>query len=238
MKLARELAALVLFGISFGYVEASIVVYLGTLYGPLREKAYGAEYRDEVLPPLTMRHLEEAGPEHVRNLQIEVGREFMTLVMLATAGLAIGRNLPQWMAGFVIAFGVWDIFYYVFLRLLVGWPASLGTWDLLFLLPVPWVGPVISPVIVSLTMIFAGVVVLWREQRGRPIRAGWHHWLLIVAGGLVIIAAFCWDFRNSVAGRWPNPFNWPLFWLGEAIGLGGFVWAWRRSNDQCLMTNV
>ena len=145
--------------------------------------------------------------------------------MLAAAGLAIGRSFREWLAGFMIAFGVWDIFYYVFLKLLLGWPASLWTWDILFLLPVPWVGPVIAPVLVSLSMIAAGVVVLWRESLGWPVRCGGLHWALIVLGGLVVIVAFCWDFQNTAAGGWPNPFNWPLFALGEAMAAAGFVHA-------------
>ena len=88
--------------------------------------------------------------------------------MLAAAGLAIAGNFRQWLAGFMISFGVWDIFYYVFLRLLIGWPESLMTWDLLFLLPVPWVGPVIAPVLVSLSMIVAGGV----DPDGSKRRAG------------------------------------------------------------------
>ena len=229
MKLARVLGALVLFGVSFGYVEAAVVVYLQTLYQPLRDAAYGEAYRNEVVPPLRLEHLEAAGPQHAHLLLVELGREFATLVLLAAAGLAVARNVREWLAGFVIAFGVWDVFYYVFLRLLIGWPASLWTWDLLFLLPVPWVGPVLAPAIVSATMIATGAITLWREDRGRPVRARWLDWLMIFAGGLVIIAAFCWDWRNSMAGQWPNPFHWPLFWLGEALGVGGFVSALRRN---------
>jgi hypothetical protein len=94
---------------------------------------------------------------------------------------------------------------------------------------VPWVGPVIAPVIVSATMIATGVITLWREASARPVRARWLDWLMILAGGLTLIAAFCWDWRNSMAGQWPpNPFNWPLFWLGEALGVAGFVSALRR----------
>ena len=52
-------------------------------------------------------------------------------------------------AGFVVVFGVWDIFYYVFLRVLVTWPASLLDWDILFLIPLPWVGPVLAPVLIA-----------------------------------------------------------------------------------------
>ena len=81
----------------------------------------------------------------MRILLVDLVREFGTMVMLAAMGLAIGRNLREWFAGFMIAFGVWDIFYYVFLKVILDWPASLWTWDLLFLLPVPWIGPVIAP---------------------------------------------------------------------------------------------
>ena len=111
------------------------------------------------------------------------------------------------------------------MKLLLGWPASLGTWDILFLVPVPWVGPVIAPVLVALSMIVAGVAILRRESLERPICFGWFHWASIILGGLVVIVAFCWDFRHTSAGGWPNPFNWPLFTLGEAIGAAGFLHA-------------
>ena len=50
-------------------------------------------------------------------------------------------------------------------------------------------------------------------------------WALIFAGGLTVIVAFCWDWGHTSAGGWPNPFNWPLFVCGEAIGLAGFLHA-------------
>ena len=231
MKLTRILLALGLFGIAFGYVEAAVVAYLRTIYVPIRHATFQAVANDDLFPLLQVEHLHAAGPQYVRLLRMELGRELATLVMLAAAGLAIGRSFREWLAGFMIAFGIWDIFYYVFLKLLLGWPASLWTWDILFLLPVPWVGPVIAPVLVSLSMIVAGVVVLWRESRGRPVHCGRLHWFLIALGGLVVIAAFGWDFQNTAAGGWPNPFNWPLFTLGEAIGVAGFVHALGCRRD-------
>lgn len=236
MKLTRTLLALALFGIAFGYVEAAVVAYLRTIYVPIRHATFQAVANDELFPLLQVEHLQAAGPQYVRLLWTELGRELATLVMLAASGLAIGRSFREWLAGFMIAFGVWDIFYYVFLKLLLDWPASLWTWDILFLLPVPWVGPVIAPVLVSLSMIVAGVVVLWRESLGRPVRCGWLHWTLITLGGLVVIVAFCWDFQNTTAGGWPNPFNWPLFTLGEMMGVAGFVHALRCRRDS-LMTS-
>jgi len=223
MQLTRTYLALLLFGIAFGYVEAAVVVYLRTIYTPIRDETFRAQPHNDLFPLLTDEHLQAAGPQYAQTLVIEVGREVATLVMLAGAGLAIATNFRQWLAGFMIAFGVWDIFYYVFLRLLLGWPESLLTWDILFLVPVPWVGPVIAPVMVSLSMILAGGTILWRDARGRPIRFHLADWLLIFTGGLTIIVAFCWDWRHTAASGWPHPFNWPLFVAGEAIGLAGFL---------------
>ena len=228
MKLTRVLVALVLFGVAFGYVEAAVVVYLRTIYEPLRRDALGSQPDDELFPLMTLDQLEEAGEEPTHLLLIELGREFATLMMLAVVGLAFARSFQEWLAGFMIAFGVWDIFFYVFLKLLIGWPESLWTWDILFLLPVPWVGPVISPLLVAVSMIGGGAAILWRQSRSRPIGFRWFHWPAIIGGGLIVVVAFCWDFRHTAAGGWPNPFNWPLFALGEAVGLTAFVHAFRR----------
>jgi hypothetical protein len=130
----------------------------------------------------------------------------------------------------MVAFGIWDIFFYVFLELLVDWPASLWTWDILFLLPVPWVGPVLAPVLVAFAMIAAGAVILWRESVARPIRFCWYHWSLLAAGGLIVVLAFCWDYRHILAGHSPSSFHWPLFLSGGVVGGGGFLAALARSR--------
>jgi len=226
MRLLRVLSGLVLFGIAFGYVEAAVVVYLRAVCEPLRVKVLGGTPPDAVFPLLTLDQLRAAGPQYTRMLAVELGRELATLAMLAAAGLAVGGGFVAWLAGFLIAFGVWDIFYYIFLKLLVDWPASLWAWDILFLVPVPWVGPVIAPVIVSASMIAAGVAVFYRESVGRPIRFRWFHWAAICGGGVLTVVAFCWDWQNAAAGAWPNPFHWPLFAAGELLGVGGFSAAW------------
>lgn len=230
MKLTRVMVVLVLFGVAFAYVEAAVVVYLRVHYDPIRRDAY-PEYPDgDLFPMLRLEHLERAGPQYKQMLWTELGREFATMLMLAAVGLAVARSFREWLAAFMIAFGVWDIFFYVFLKLLIDWPESLLTWDILFLLPVPWVGPVISPVLVAVSMIAAGVAILWREARGRPIRFARFHWAMILGGALIIIAAFCWDWQNTKAGGWPNPFNWPLLIAGEAVGLAGFVHAFLQKQ--------
>jgi len=218
----RALLALGLFGMSFGYVEAAVVVYLRTIYDPIRVRIYPQHPPGELFPLLRPEHLADTNL-----LGIELGREFATLIMLAAAAIAVSRNGRQWMAAFLVAFGFWDIFFYIFLKVTIGWPASLFTWDILFLLPGPWVGPVIAPVLVSIAMIGGGIATLLREASGNPVRLSARHWTLLVLSGLVIITAFMWDFRSTMAGNWPNPFNWPVFAAGLLLGLATFVQAFR-----------
>jgi hypothetical protein len=223
--LTRTWTALVLFGASFGYVEAAVVVYLRGLYEPLHQRLHSGRAAGELFPLLRPDQLESAGPDYVRWLTTELVREAATLVMLGAVAWAVAGNFRQGFAAFAVAFGIWDLFYYLSLKVLLGWPGSVLTWDLLFLLPVPWAGPVLAPVLVSLSLIGAGTTVLWRESVRRPLPLGRSHWTAISAGGLMLVAAFCWDAPNLLAGGDPNPFNWPLFVLGAGLGLGGFLHA-------------
>ena len=112
----RILTALIVFGITFGYVEASVVVYLRAIYEPIRQSIH-ARAPNELFPLITPKQLETAGPANVRRLVTELGREAATILMLAAIGLAVARTFQQWAAAFLIAFGVWDISFYVFLKI-------------------------------------------------------------------------------------------------------------------------
>jgi len=230
----RATVALLLFGISFGYVEAAVVAYLRALGEPVRERFYPGRGPDDLFPLLKLEQLEAGGPELLQVLKTEFVREAATLVMLGAVAAAVGRGGAQWLAAFMIAFGVWDISFYAFLRVLLHWPESLLTWDLLFLIPVPWAGPVLAPVLVSASMIVVGFVILGRSWAGRPVRFGGLHWLGVFAGALVLILTFTWDFRNIAAGGMPNPFHWPLFALGEVVSLGTFVHSVRAAREGCI----
>ncbi|MGI9071049.1 MAG: hypothetical protein ACR2JB_06935 [Bryobacteraceae bacterium] len=223
----RVVVGLVIFGVAFGYVEAAVVSYLRGMYAPLRAQFYPTVPPDELFPLLTLDQLTVLGPEHTARLNIELGRELATLAMLASVGLIAARRAREWIAAFVVCFGVWDIAFYLSLKLLLDWPASLFTWDILFLLPVPWVGPVVAPILVSISMIAAGLAVLWREYNNRPVYIARSRWAVIILGGAIVIAAFVWDFRNTGMGRSPNPFNWVLFFVGELTGLLAFASALR-----------
>ncbi len=220
----RAIFALFLFGIGFGYVEAAVVVYLRNIYEPIRQKI-SARPSNELFPLITARQLQDAGPENTRRLATELGREAATILMLAAIGLAVADTFAHWAGAFLIAFGVWDISFYAFLKLLIGWPESLLTWDLLFLIPVPWVGPVAAPIIVSLSMVVCGLIVLHR-----PIHLEAQDWIAIILGGLIIVLACCLDAPNTMRGGMPNPFHWGVFLIGEVIGLAGFGAAAIKSS--------
>lgn len=219
----RIVTALVVFGISFGYLEAAVVSYLRAIYDPLRHQLHPDRPVHDLFPLISIDQLRDAGPEHYRRVGVEVGREAATLIMLASVALAAARNRRQWLAAFAIAFGVWDIAFYGGLKLLLDWPASLSTWDILFLIPVPWVGPVLSPILVSVSMIAAGLFVLRRDLAGALLPFRWFQWALIFSGALIVVLAFTWDYRNTLAAGMPNPFNWPLFFMGELIGLSSLL---------------
>ena len=134
-----RLAALTAFAIAMGHLEAMVVVYIRHILG--------------VVP--APEHLDRAVFEQVPRwiISAEQGREAATLIMLLALGYLAGRRPLTKLAVFLFAFGVWDIFYYVSLKVLIGWPASLQTMDLLFLLPVPWFAPVWLPVTIASGMV-------------------------------------------------------------------------------------
>ena len=150
-------------------------------------------------------------------LKIELGREAATLIMLATVASAIAKTPGKWLAAFFLAFGVWDLTFYLWLRVLIGWPPSILTWDILFLLPVPWAAPVLAPSLVAATMAVFGAWYLFREAPRSPKFMA----ALIAAGGAALFVSFIWDWQRWLAGGVPQHFPWPLFGLGEALVIAG-----------------
>ncbi|MEW6347909.1 MAG: hypothetical protein AB1646_02510 [Thermodesulfobacteriota bacterium] len=217
----RRAACVTLFAVAFAYVEAAVVEYLRGLY-------LSPEKGGLLFPLMTLDQLQAMGAEHLHRLRIEVGRELATLVIMATVGMATGKTDRERWAYFLLVFGVWDIFYYVWLKVFLDWPESLMTWDLLFLVPVPWVSPVVAPLLVSVVMVVCGLLVVHREAGNRPVHATWSDWIVLLSGGAIVVTAFCWDFRNIMGGGTPNPFNWAVFFVGLSVGIAAFVRAYRR----------
>jgi hypothetical protein len=227
----RTVLALLLFGAAFGYLEAAVVSYLRDLHEPARQRFYAGRSPSELFPLLTLDQL-RATAQQQRTLGIEIGREAATIIMLAAVALALSRNAGQWAAAFVIAFGTWDITFYVFLKVLLGWPASLLTWDILFLIPVPWAAPVLAPLLVSVAMLLAGMWHLRRDASGDPVGINVAQWVGIMVGAVVMVISFAMDYPNLMAGGMPLPFIWSVFSAGLLIGVGSYVWAARSSGSQ------
>ncbi len=205
-------AAVVAYAIAMAFLESAVVVYLQRAVGidpralfPVREPALAGDLA-----------------------LIEVGREAATVVMLGAVGWLAGRSGLERLAWTAVAFGTWDILYYAWLWALVGWPPGLGTWDLLFLVPVPWTGPVWSPVAISLALIGFGLAAAGRLREGRPVRAGRPQVAAGVAGGLIVVASFCWNARLVLDGGVPTNFPLPVFAAGLALATWGATTSlWR-----------
>lgn len=225
----RRALVVALFAVAFGYVESAVVVYLRVVYDPLRASLHPEQPEGSLLPLITLDELRAADPDHVRRLGIELGRELATLVMLATVAALASRRRGEGIAMFLIAFGVWDLAYYLGLKAMIGFPASLLTWDILFLIPVPWLGPVLAPALVALTMIVAGALVLAAIDRGRPLRPTPGHWCAVIAGAVIIIVSFTKDYEETMAGAMPARFSWALFGAGLLLAISAFVHALRRA---------
>lgn len=214
------------------FMESAIVVYLRALYYP-----NGFDF------PLA--------PIDQEILIVEVGRELATIVMLACVGLLVGRSRTEQFAWFIFAFAIWDIFYYVFLKILLDWPASLMTWDILFLIPTMWVGPVIAPLLLSALMILLAMILLRVTSPTCRAPVGGLEWTLLITGSLVIVTGFCMDFTMYVyerpdtlselgSGRSSDPatsyvprrFEWPIFLAGVGILLGAMVRLVMRHRAQ------
>jgi len=155
------------FGVSFGYVEAAVVTYLRKL--DRFHENYSIHHYHVYL---NLGFITFVRPAHTilinsRIADIEVGREAMTIVMLACVAWVAGHNAVQRGAAFLIGFATWDIFYYVWLWVLDDWPRSLLTRDVFFLIPVTWIGPVVTPLVISVVMLIAGVVLYQRASFNR-----------------------------------------------------------------------
>ena len=190
-------AVVMTFAIAMAWLEAACVLYIRTLVDRIEP------YQPDPLPI--------AGALG----NVELWREVATLVMIAALGLLAGRTWRRRLGYAAIAFGAWDIFYYVFLRLISGWPRTLLDWDILFLLPLPWWGPVLAPVSIALVMIVWGT--LATQSRDRAAGAGWA-WALGGVGAMLALALFMLDAwralpggREAVLQVLPRTFNWPVF---------------------------
>ena len=213
-----------LFSIAMGFLESSVVVYLRELY-----------YPDSNLFPLAQMS--------TTVIITELLREAATIVMLIGIGYLAGRKFITGFAWFLYSFAIWDIFYYIFLKLILNWPESLLTWDILFLIPTLWTGPVIAPIITSLTMIFLAYGILYYDGKMDDVKLNKPEWFFLILGSGILIIGFSWDYSfymleqynffdlirysnkaevvSRSMGYIPRSFNWLIYILAQLIILSG-----------------
>ncbi|MES2211099.1 MAG: hypothetical protein V4515_13115 [Chloroflexota bacterium] len=195
------------FAVAMAYLESAVVVYL--------QGALGTRV-GEIFP---LRPEIEAGGL----VLIEVGREVATLVMIAGIGVLVGRSRLERLAWAAIVFGAWDIGYYAWLQLFSGWPGSPGTVDLLFLIPVPWVGPVWSPIVVSGALVGFGLAAASRLWSGGRLFVTRRNWVAGIVGGLFVILSYTLDAGRLTDGGLPGPYPWPAFAVGMLLAVSAAV---------------
>ncbi|HSU53816.1 MAG TPA: hypothetical protein VLT36_07165 [Candidatus Dormibacteraeota bacterium] len=217
LKTSSRWLTVVLFATAMAWVESAVVYYLRTMIS-----------RIEPHQPNPLPVIGGLGPA-------EMVREAATMVMLLTVGILAGRTWRSRLGYTAIAFGVWDIFYYLFLKVMCGWPHSLLDWDILFLLPLPWWGPVLAPVLIALLMIVWGTLASCSAPE--PERNELPAWVLNGIGVLIALYVFMVDSLRVADGGveairnvLPEWFNWPLFCLALALmaaPVAQIFWDWR-----------
>ncbi len=221
----KKLLYVFLFALAMGFLEATVVVYLREIY-----------YPDGFHFPLRL--MSE------RIYLTELVRELSTLVMLLAVGLLAGRSRWEQFMWFLFAFGVWDIVYYIALYILLGWPGSLLTPDILFLIPVTWVGPVLAPVISSLQMIMLCLLSLALSRRGYTQGYDRIAWILLVSGALLVYYSYTRDMTRLLIGRQAGSGEDLVRQgqsLAERIGSyipGSFAWGWHLAGSLLILGSM
>ncbi len=208
-----RLLCVTLFAIAMGFLEAICVVYI-------REKLFspGTDTQEIIA------QLGHFGIEHVR--------EVCTIVMLLTVAWIAGFNARTRTAMFFLMFGIWDITYYIGLRVFTGWPASLLDWDCLFLIPDPWFSPVLAPVLISVYLVVSCVLLILREISGSSLRLT----RVVLSLQTVGFGLWYWSFLKDsdiimTGGYSGVEYSWFLFLGGMVFVLFGLIVAMRQRSE-------
>ncbi len=221
------------YSLGMAFLESAVVVYLRELYYPGKD-----------LFPLQL------VDSHIAIT--ELLRELATVIMLVSIGFMVSKNAKARFAWFIYSFAIWDIFYYVFLKLLINWPMSILEWDVLFLLPFTWVGPVIAPVINSICMIVLALIIVTLVDKNKSMQIGKWPWLLLIVGSLVVIVAYTQDYVRFMSQQFsifellkpsngkaiiklaqayiPLSFNWLIFGTGVGMHLTAIAMVLKRNK--------
>ncbi len=199
-----------LFGITFGYLESAVVIYLRELYYP-----EGFAFPLKILKN--------------KLILVEIIRELITMLMILSVSFIAGKTKLEKFAYYMLVFGTWDIFYYIFLKIFIDWPSFLLEMDLLFLIPVAWVGPVLAPIIISLLLIIAAFFIIYFENNDYKIHQTKFLWILEISGGIIVFISFILSTGDVVSQKYPEHFYWWLFISGVIVGVIPFIYSIKKT---------
>lgn len=230
----NKILIVTIFAVAMAFLEATVVIYLRKIY---YQNGFNFPLKGFIEPTI---------------LNIEWIREFATIIMLLTVGYLAGKKAYEKFAYFMYAFAIWDIFYYVFLKIVLNWPQSFLTWDILFLIPWPWIGPVIAPIICSILLIAMALLIINFIDSGKKVNISWKEWILFIIGMLltlytwlidygkiIISGGFAKDFfalannplfYNIISNYIPTSYNYVLFLLGILSVIIGIVLFYIRTR--------
>lgn len=211
----KRFCIVVVFGVAFAYIEAAVVVYLREIF---HSDGFTFPLRDF---PIS---------ENWNLLLTEIGREGATIVLILTGCWLMGGNLQQRFAYFLTIFAVWDIFYYIWLKMLINWPESIMDWDILFLIPIIWASPVLAPVLVSLTLLVFAIMLLYRCRCGAPLKVSLTDWIGFFLAGLVVVVSFWIAGLHITSPEFQSHFHWALFALGNIGAIALFLRCFLKSK--------
>jgi hypothetical protein len=204
-----KVGGLVVFAVSMAFVEAAVVVYLRKVIGE------GPVFPMKDIPILL--------------LVVEIGREAATIVMLLTVPFLSFRGGARRMGAFLLLFAVWDLFYYLWLHVTIGWPAGIFDWDVLFLIPLPWVGPVWSVLLLCAGMFLFSVLFL-RAPKDAVFSPGPWGWASGVTGTIAVVATYIGEWKKIQYGAGiPSRFSLLPFFAGILLlVVAGWI-TWRKT---------
>jgi hypothetical protein len=208
-ELNLKLFWLVIFGVAMAFVESAVVVYLRAIFRP-----EGFQFPMKAMTDF--------------KITIEVFREAATIFMLLSVTFLAGVKRWERFAYFMLIFGVWDIFYYIWLKVLIDWPASIFDLDILFLIPIPWISPVIAPVSVSSLMIVFSIFIVYSIQKGRDFKPALLSRIIALSGIVLILYSFMYDTGATLRQQMPNPYHYGLLIIGDGLLVAAFLTAYFK----------
>lgn len=204
----RILLLLGSYAVAMALLEAAVVVYMRRLY-----------YPDNPLELFPLHFLNDYDP------LLELSREAATIIMILTVALlAERRSLTRSFAAFVFVFGVWDLFYYVWLKVLIDWPQRWLEWDVLFLIPSVWLGPWICPAAIAMLFVMWGSWTLFSHRETTFTATSL---TIFLSGAGLGLAAFMQpaiaNSTETLSSYLPGAFWWRLFIPGYLLMAAAFA---------------